>query len=62
MMSSQHGLYTLGHTHATMATHNGLQSGNAELILQKSSQFGLGAATRPHEVGIASNGRSAIRP
>ena len=30
-----------------------------ERISKKSSQFGLWAATRPHEVGIASNRRSA---
>ncbi len=30
-----------------------------ERISKKSSQFGLWSATRPHEVGIASNRRSA---
>ncbi len=29
---------------------------------QNWAQFGLGAATRPHEVGIASNGSSATEP
>ena len=42
--------------------YNGLQCREAELILKKPSQFGLQAETRLHEVGIASNGRSAIRP
>ena len=59
MMSSHHGPYGLGYTHATMVITTGMQCGNAELILQKSSQFGLGAATRPHKVGIASNRKSA---
>ncbi len=39
---------------------SGMQSGDAELILQKPSKFGLQAATRLHEVGIASNRGSAI--
>ena len=30
-----------------------------ELIPKSRSQFGLGSATRPHEVGVASNRRSA---
>ena len=30
--SSQHGAYTLGHTHPTMANNNGTQSGNAQQI------------------------------
>ena len=33
-----------------------------ELIPKKWPQFGLEAATRLHEVGIASNGRSATLP
>ena len=32
-----------------------------ERISKKSSQFGLWAATRPHEVGVASNRGSACR-
>ena len=47
MTSSPHGPYGLGYTRATMA----VQWVNP----QKLSQFGLGSATRPHEVGIASN-------
>src|SRR5258708_8127826 len=57
--SSQHGPYTLGHTHTTMAKNNGLQAGNGKLIPQISPQFRLRAATRPHEVGIGSNPGSA---
>jgi hypothetical protein len=40
--------------------YSGLPSREAELILQSRSQFGLQAATRLHEVGVASNRRSAI--
>ncbi len=40
--------------------YNGLPSREAELILQSWSQFGLQAATRLHEVGVASNRASAI--
>ena len=60
-MSSHHGPYGLGYTHATMVITTGMQYSNVELILQRSSQFGLRAATRPHEVGIASNRGSARR-
>ena len=37
------------------------QSRKAERISKKQSQFGLWAATRPHEVGVASNRGSACR-
>ena len=37
------------------------QDGNVKLISKKRSQFGLWAATRPHEVGVASNPESACR-
>ena len=37
------------------------RSRKAERISKKSSQFGLWAATRPHEVGVASNRGSACR-
>ncbi len=40
--------------------YNGLPSREAELILQSRSQFELQAATRLHEVGVASNRASAI--
>jgi len=59
--SSQHGPYTLGYTHTTMAKNNELQAGNGKLISEISSQFRLGAETRPHEVGIDSNRGSASR-
>ncbi len=40
--------------------HNRLPTREGELILQSRSQFGLEAATRLHEVGVASKRRSAI--
>lgn len=55
----QHGAYTLGHTHPTMAKNNGTQAGNGKQTPEISPQFRLGSATRPHEVGIGSNRRSA---
>ncbi len=61
MTSSQHGSYTLGYTHPTMAKNNELQVGNGKLISEISPQFRLRAAIRPHEVGIASNRGSAGR-
>ena len=60
-MSSQHGPYTLGYTHPTMANNNELQAGNGKLISEISPQFRLRPATRPHEVGIGSNRGSAGR-
>ncbi len=60
MTSSQHGLYVWGHTHATMGRYNGKPSREAEQILQNVPQFRLQAATRLHEVGVASKRASAI--
>src|SRR5690242_18066952 len=39
--------------------YKGLRSREGERIPKSRSQFGLGSATRPHEVGVASNRRSA---
>ena len=61
MTSSQHGSYTLGYKHTTMAKNNELQASNSKLISEISPQFRLGSAIRPHEVGIASNRGSACR-
>ena len=61
MTSSRHGPYILGFTHATMGATEGEQDREVEPIPEKRSQFGLQAATRLHEVGIASNRRSAKR-
>ena len=41
--------------------YRGQRSRKAERISQRPSQFGLWAATRPHEVGVASNRESACR-
>ena len=59
MTSSQHGPYAWGYTHATMDVNKGKQYREVERIPKSRSQFGLESATRLHEVGIASNRRSA---
>ena len=59
MTSSQHGPYILGDTHATMVATTGSQPARGSQSQQRRSQFGLQAATRLHEVGVASNRRSA---
>jgi hypothetical protein len=40
--------------------YNGAQDREVEPILKSRSKFGLQAATRLHEAGVASNRRSAI--
>lgn len=60
-MSSQHGPYTLGYTHPTMAKNNELPARECQLISEISPQFRLESATRLHEVGIGSNRGSAGR-
>ena len=60
MTSNQRGLYALGDTHATMGQYKGLLSRETQLIPKNGPQFGLQAATRLHEAGIASNRRSAM--
>ena len=40
--------------------YRGLRYRKVERIPKSRSQFGLGSATRPHEVGVASNRRSAL--
>ncbi len=59
--SNHHAPYVLGYTRATMAGNRGQRSREAERIPESRSQFGLRAATRPHEVGVASNRESARR-
>ncbi len=59
MTSSQHGPYVLGDTHATMAGTMRRQPARGSQSQQNRSQFGLEAATRLHEVGVASNRGSA---
>ena len=60
MTSNQHGPYVLGYTRATMAGTMGRQGATRSKSHQNRSQFGLGAATRPHEAGITSNRGSAM--
>ena len=59
MTSSPYAPYVQGYTHATMRRYRGLPTRKREPIPQSRSQFGLQAATRLHEVGIASKRRSA---
>src|SRR6516165_1045477 len=59
MTSSQHGPYVLGDTHATMAGTTSCEPARGSQPHQTRSQFRLQAATRLHEVGVASNRRSA---
>ena len=62
MTSSPHGLYVQGYTRTTMASNRGLPNREVEQIPEIWPQFRLQAATRLHEVGIASNGASALAP
>ena len=50
----------LGYTHATMVDTMGCQSASWSQSHQSQPQFGLRAATRPYEAGIASNRASAM--
>ena len=59
MTSSRHGPYAWGFTHATMDGNKGVRDREVERIPKIRPQFGLQAATRLHEAGIASNRRSA---
>ena len=59
MTSNQHGSYALGDTRATMGPTESLQYCKVELISKTASKFGLKAAIRLHEAGIASNPTSA---
>ena len=61
MTSNHHAPYDLGYTRTTMAENNEKRSREAEQNLQTRSQFGLQAATRLHEAGIASNRGSECR-
>ena len=61
MTSNHHALYDLGYTRNTMAQNRGKQDREVEQISKITSQFGLQAATRLHEAGIASNRGSECR-
>ena len=54
MTSSHHAPYGLGYTRTTMALNRGKRKGDLEQTPKTESQFGLQAATRLHEGGIAS--------
>ena len=59
MTSSHHAPYVQGCKHATMAGTTGRQPAMGSQSQQTRSQFRLEAATRLHEVGVASNRESA---
>ena len=59
MTSNHHAPYDLGYTRTTMGVNKEKRNREVEQTSQTLSQFGLQAATRLHEVGIASNRRSA---
>jgi hypothetical protein len=61
MTSSQHGSYASGYTRVTMVGTMGRQIARWSQSHQNRPQFGLKAAIRLHEVGIASNRESARR-
>ena len=61
MTSNHHALYDLGYTRTTMAVNREMRSREVKPNSEKRSQFGLEAATRLHEAGIASNRGSACR-
>ena len=61
MTSNHHAPYVLGYTRTTMAGTTGCEIARWSQSQQSRSQFGLQAATRLHEVGIASNRGSARR-
>ncbi len=60
MTSSHHGPYGQGYTRTTMVGTEGCKAGDGKPIPETLSQSGLESATRLHEVGIASNRRSAL--
>ena len=59
MTSNHHAPYDPGLHTCYNGWYRGKRSREAERIPESHSQFGLQAATRLHEVGIASNRRSA---
>ncbi len=61
MTSNHHALYALGYTRATMVCTTGCEGVTRSQSSENRSQFGLQAATRLHEAGIASNRGSACR-
>ena len=60
MTSNHHAPYDLGYTRTTMVIKQREATQRCEAEPEKSSQFRLQAATRLHEVGIASNRSRAL--
>ena len=61
MTSNHHAPYDLGYTRATMAPDKVKRTREGRQITKTASQFGLKAATRLREAGVASNRGSARR-
>ena len=61
MTSNHHAPYDLGYTRTTMGVNRRKRNREVEQNSKTTSQFRLQAATRLHEVGIASNRGSACR-
>ena len=59
MTSSPHGLYGLGLHTSYNGIYKGKRTRESKQIPKRMPQFGLQAATRLHEAGIASNRGSA---
>ncbi len=59
MTSSHHAPYDLGYTRTTMGVNKEKRNREVERTSKTHPQFRLQAATRLHEVGIASNRGSA---
>jgi hypothetical protein len=60
--SSQYGPYGLGCTRTTMPSTERSETARWRKSIENWAQFGLEAAIRLHEAGIASNGASATAP
>src|SRR5881397_2720898 len=60
--SSQYGPYGLGCTRTTMPSTERSETARWRKSIENWAQFGLEAAIRLHEAGIASNGVSATTP
>ena len=61
MTSNHHAPYDLGYTRTTMGVNRRKQYREVEQNSETTSQFGLQAATRLHDAGIASNRESECR-
>ena len=59
MTSNHHAPYVLGYTRTTMAITKGSKTARWSQTHKNSPSSDCRAETRPHEVGIASNRRSA---